>query len=158
MHILLWARIPRWNGITFIINKRVCNAVLRCNLKNHKMICLFPRQTIQHHSNSSLCPNHLCWKIWSWSVLWRPPRTNSKKNYILFIMDWNVKARSQKIPGVTGKFDLGVQNKAGKRLTKFCQESSLVIANTLFLNNTRDNFACQHHQIVNARIRLIAFF
>ena len=73
-------------------------------------------------------------------------------------MDWNVKARSQKIPGVTGKFDLGVQNKAGKRLTKFCQESSLVIANTLFLNNTRDNFACQHHQMVNARIRLIAFF
>ena len=35
-----------------------------------------------------------------------------KKSCILFIMDWNVKARSQKIPGVTGKFDLGVQNKA----------------------------------------------
>ena len=39
---------------------------------------------------------------------------------------------SQEIPGVTGKFGLGVQNEAGQRLTMFCQENSLVIANTLF--------------------------
>ena len=39
---------------------------------------------------------------------------------------------SQEIPGVTGKFGLGVQNEAGKRLTEFCQENTLVIANTLF--------------------------
>ena len=55
------------------------------------------------------------------------------KKYILFIIgDWNVKAESQEIPGVTDKFGLGVQNEAGQRLTKFCQESSLVIANTFF--------------------------
>ena len=56
-----------------------------------------------------------------------PPR------HVLFITgDWNVKAGSQEILGVTGKFGLGVQNEAGQRLTEFCQENSLVIANTLF--------------------------
>ena len=44
--------------------------------------------------------------------------------------DWNAKVGSQEIPGVTGKFDLGVQNEAGQRLTEFCQENALVIANT----------------------------
>ena len=51
---------------------------------------------------------------------------------VLFIIeDWNEKAGSQEIPGVTGKFGLGVQNEAGQRLTKFCQENTLVIGNTL---------------------------
>ena len=49
-----------------------------------------------------------------------------------FIGDWNTKVGSQEIPGVTGKFGLGVQNEAGQRLTDFCQENALVIANTLF--------------------------
>ena len=48
------------------------------------------------------------------------------------IGDWNVKVKSQEIPGITGKFGLGVENEAGQRLTKFCQENALVIANTLF--------------------------
>ena len=46
--------------------------------------------------------------------------------------DWNAKVGSQEIPGVTGKFDLGVQNEAGQRLTDFCQENTLVIANMFF--------------------------
>ena len=46
--------------------------------------------------------------------------------------DWNAKVGSQEIPGVTGKFDLEVQNKARQRLMEFCQENALVIANTLF--------------------------
>ena len=55
------------------------------------------------------------------------------KKDVLFIMgDWNAKVGTQEIPGVTGKFGLGVQNEAGQRLTKFCQENALVIANTLF--------------------------
>ena len=55
------------------------------------------------------------------------------KTDVLFIIgDWNAKAGSQEIPGVTGKFDLRVQNEAGQRLTEFCQENTLVIANTLF--------------------------
>ena len=55
------------------------------------------------------------------------------KNDVLFIIgDWNAKVGSQETPGVTGKFGLGVQNKAGQRLTEFCQENTLVIANTVF--------------------------
>ena len=49
------------------------------------------------------------------------------------IGDWNAKVRSQEIPGVTGKFGLGVQNKAGKRLTEFCQENAVAIENTPLL-------------------------
>ena len=52
---------------------------------------------------------------------------------VLFIRGyWNAKVGSQETPGVTGKFGLGVQNEAGRRLTEFCQENTLVIANTLF--------------------------
>ena len=50
-----------------------------------------------------------------------------------FIMgDWNAKVGSQETPGVKGKFGFGIQNEAGQRLTEFCQENALVIANTLF--------------------------
>ena len=60
------------------------------------------------------------------------------KKDVLFIRgDWNAKVRSQEIPGVTGKFGLGVQNEAGQRLTEFCQENTLVIANTLFQQHER---------------------
>ena len=55
------------------------------------------------------------------------------KKYVLFIIgNWNAKVGSQEIPGVRGKFGLGVQNKAGQRLIEFCQENALVIVNTLF--------------------------
>ena len=47
----------RKNGVATIVNKRIKNAVLGCNLKNDRIICSFPRQTIQYHSNPSLCPN-----------------------------------------------------------------------------------------------------
>ena len=48
----------RRNGVAIMVNKRVRNAVLGCNLKNDRMISVrFPRQTIQYHSNPSLCPN-----------------------------------------------------------------------------------------------------
>ena len=60
-----------------------------------------------------------------------------KKDVLFIIQDWNAKVGSQKIPGVTGKFSLGVQNKAGQRLTEFCQENAQVIANTLFQQHKR---------------------
>ena len=56
----------------------------------------------------------------------------AKEDVLFIIGDWNTKVGSQQIPGVTGKFDLGVQNEAGQKLTEFCQENTLVIANTLF--------------------------
>ena len=55
-----------------------------------------------------------------------------KKDVLFIIGDWNTKVGSQERPGITGKFGLGVQNEAGKRLIEFCQENALVIANTLF--------------------------
>ena len=58
---------------------------------------------------------------------------------------------------VTGKFGLGVQNEAGQRLTAFCQENALVIANTLFQQHKRRP-KNGHHQMANTEIRLIIFF
>ena len=72
----------------------------------------------------------------------------SKRDVLFGIRDWNAKVGSQVIPGITGKFGLGVQNEAGQRLTEFCQENTLVIANTLF-NNTREDSTHGHHQMVN---------
>ena len=51
--------------------------------------------------------------------------------------NWKVKEGSQEIPGVTGKFDRGVQNEAGQRLMEFCQENTLAIANILFQKHKR---------------------
>ena len=59
------------------------------------------------------------------------------KDVLFIIGDWNAKVGSQEIPGVTGKFGLGVQNEAGQRLIEFCQENALVIANTLFQQHKR---------------------
>ena len=60
-----------------------------------------------------------------------------KRGVLFIIRDWNAKVGSQEIPGVTGKFGLGVQNEAGQRLTEFCQENTLLIANTLFQQHKR---------------------
>ena len=60
-----------------------------------------------------------------------------KKDVLFIIGDWNAKVGSQEIPGVTGKFFLGAQNEAGQRLTEFCQENALPIANTLFHKHKR---------------------
>ena len=59
------------------------------------------------------------------------------KDVIFTIGDWNAKIESQEIPGVTGTFGLGVQNEAGQRLIEFCQENTLIIANTLFQQHKR---------------------
>ena len=55
-----------------------------------------------------------------------------KKDVIFIIGDWNAKVGRQETPRVTGKFGRGIQNEAGQRLTEFCQENALAIANTLF--------------------------
>ena len=60
-----------------------------------------------------------------------------KKDVLFTTGDWNAKVGSQETPGVTSKFGLGVQNEAGQRLTEFCEENALVIANTLFQQHKR---------------------
>ena len=118
--------------IALRVDRRLWNAVLGCNLKKTQNgLHLFSRQNSQHHSNPSLCPNHSCQRSWSWPGLWRPARSsriNTKKDVLFIIRDWNAKVGKQELPGVTGKFGLGVQNEARQRLTEFCQEDTLVIA------------------------------
>ena len=80
-----------------------------------------------------------------------------QKDVLFIIGDWNAKIGSQEKLGVTGKFGLGVQNKAGEKLIEFYQENTLVIANTLF-HNTRDDSTLGHHQMVNTEIGLIISF
>ena len=60
-----------------------------------------------------------------------------KKDVLFITGDWNAKVGSQETPGVTGKFGLGIWNEAGQRLIEFCQENTLVIANTLFQQHKR---------------------
>ena len=61
----------------------------------------------------------------------------TKRDVLFIIGDWNAKVGSQETPGVTGKFGIGVCNEAGQRLIEFCQENTLVIANTLFQQHKR---------------------
>ena len=60
-----------------------------------------------------------------------------QKDVLFIIGDWYAKVGSQETPGVTGKLGLGVQNEAGKRLVEFCEENTLVIANTIFQQHKR---------------------
>ena len=87
----------------------------------------------------------------------RPSGTNTQKGVLFIIGDWNAKVGSQETPGVTGKFGLGMCNEAGQRLIEFCQENALVIAKTSS-NNTREDSAHGHHQMVNIEIRWHIFF
>ena len=62
---------------------------------------------------------------------------------VLFITgDLNAKVGRQEVSGVIGKFGLGVQNEAGQKITEFCQENALVIANTLFQQHKRRLYTC----------------
>ena len=91
----------------------------------------------------------------------RSSRTNTKKGVLFIIGDWNAKVGSQEIPGVTGKFGLGVQNEAGQMLIEFCQENTLVIANTLFQQHKRWLYTGTSPWTLNmdnTEIRLIIFF
>ena len=63
----------------------------------------------------------------------------SKKDVLFIIGDWNAKVGNQETPGATGKFGLGVRNKAGQRLIEFCQENALVLTNTLFQQHKRNS-------------------
>ena len=99
---------------------------------------MFPRQTIQYHSNPSLCPTTKAEEAEQfYDGLQDLLELTPKKGVRFIIGNLNAKVGRQEIPGVTGKFSLGVQNEAGQRLTELCQKSTLVIANTLFQQHKR---------------------
>ena len=131
----------RRNGVAIIVNKRVQNVVLGCNLKNNRRISVYFQgksinitviQVYVLTSNTEEAEIEQSYE--DLQVLLEL----TLKNDVLFtIGDWNAKVGSQETPGVTGKFGLGVQNEAGQRLTEFCQENTLIITNTLFQQHKR---------------------
>ena len=74
---------------------------------------------------------------WFYEDLQNLLEVTPKKDILFIIGDWNAKVRSQETPGVTGKFGIGIWNEGGQRLIEFCQENTLVIANTLFQQHER---------------------
>ena len=74
---------------------------------------------------------------WFYEDLQELLELTSPKDVLFIIGEWNAKVGSQETPGVTGIFGLGVQNEAGQRLIKFCQENTLAIANILFQQHMR---------------------
>ena len=131
-----------------MVNKRVQNAVLGCNLKNDRMISVrlqgkpFNTTVIQVYAPTSNAEEAEVERFYEdlQDLLELTPTKD-----VLFIMgDWNAKVGSQETPGVTSKFGLGMRNEAGQRLIEFCQENALVIANTLFQQHKR---RCLHMDI-----------
>ena len=131
----------RRNGVAIIVNKRAQNAVLGCNLKNDKIISVhfqgkpFNIMVIQVYARTNNAEEAevelFCEDLQDLLEL-------TPKEFVLFIIgNCNAKVRSQEIPGVTGKFGLGIRNEAGQRLIEFCQENVLIITNTLFQQHKR---------------------
>ena len=125
----------RRNGVAIIVNKRVRNAVLGCNLKNDRMISVsfqgkpFNIMVIQVYAPTSNAEKAEVERFYE--NLKDLLELTPKKDVLFIIGDWNTKVGSQEIPGVTDKFGLGVQNEAGQRLIEFCQENTQVIENSL---------------------------
>ena len=126
----------RRNGVPIMVNKRVGNAVLGRNLKNDRMISVgfqgkpFNITAIQVYAPTS---NDEEAEVEQFYEDLQDLLEQTPKKDVLFITGaWNAKVGSQETPRVTGKFGLGIRNEAGQRLIEFCQENTLVIANTLF--------------------------
>ena len=108
--------------------------------KQQNDLCSFPRQTIQYIVIQVCAPTSYDEEAeleWLYEDLQDLLELIPQKDVLFIIGDWNVKVGSQEIPGVTGKFGLGVQNEAEQKLTEFGQENALVIANTLFQQRKR---------------------
>ena len=128
--------------------------------KQQNDLCSFPLQTIQYHSNPSLCLTSNAEETeveWFYEDLQDLLQLTPIKDVIFIIVDWNAKVGSQEIPGVTGKFGLGIRNEAGQRLIEFSKENTLVIANTLFQQHKKRPYTWTSPDGQN-RITLIIFF
>ena len=112
------------NGVAIMVNKRVQNAVLGCSLKNDRMILVcfqgkpFNIKVIQVYAQTSNAEEAEVEQFYE--DLQDLLELTPPKDVLFIIEDWNARVGSQEIPGVTGKFGLGVLNEAGQRLTEFC--------------------------------------
>ena len=131
----------RRNGVAIMVNKRVRNAGLGCNLKNDRMISVrfqgkpFNIAVIQVYAPTNNAEEAEV--EWFYEDLQDLLELTPKRDVFFIIGDWNAKVGSQETPGLTGKFGLGIRNEAVQRLIEFCQENALVIANTLFQQHKR---------------------
>ena len=116
----------RRNGVANVVNKRVQNAVLGCNLKNDRMNSVrlqgkpFNITVIQVYAPTSNAEEAEFERFYE--DLQDLLELTPKKDVLFIIGDWNAKERSQETRGVRGKFGLGMRNEAGQRLIDFCQE------------------------------------
>ena len=114
---------PRRYGVAIIVDKRVQNAVLGCSLKNDRMISVhfqgkpFNITEIQVYALTRNAEEAEA--EWFYEDLQDLLELTPKIDVLFIIGDWNAKVESQKTPGVTGKFGLGVQNEARQRLIEF---------------------------------------
>ena len=113
----------RRNGVALLVNKKVQSAVLGCSLKNNRMISVyfegkpFSIRVIQVYAPATNAKEAECFCEDLQDLLeWTP-----RKDVLFITGDWNAKIGSQEIPGVTGKFVLGIQHEAGQRLIEFRQ-------------------------------------
>ena len=101
-----------------MVNKRVRNAVLGCNLKNDRMISVcfqgnpFNIRVIQAYAPTSNAEEAEV--EWFYEDLQDLLELTPQKDVLFIIGDWNANEGSQEIPGVTGRFVLVVQNEASK--------------------------------------------
>ena len=113
----------RRNGIALIVNRSPkCNTGVQSR-KQQNDLCLFPRQTIQYHSNPNLCLKPLKEaEVEQFSEDLQDLLELTPKKDILFIMGLESKVGNQEIPGITGKFVPRIQNEARQRLTVLPKE------------------------------------
>ena len=110
-----------------MVNRRVQNAVLGCNLKNDRMISVcfqgksFSITVIQVYAPTSNAEEAEVERVYV--HLQDLLELTPIKDVLFIIGDWNATVGSQETPGVTGKFGPGIWNEAGQRLIEFCQEN-----------------------------------
>ena len=116
----------RRNGVAIMVNKRVGNAVLGCNLKNDRMISVhfqgkpFNITVIQVYAPTDNAEEAEV--EWFYEDLQDLLQLTPKKGVFFIIGDWNAKVGSQETLGVTGKFGLGMRDEAGQRLIEFAKK------------------------------------
>ena len=126
----------RRNGAILIVNKKSLKCSTWVQSQNDRMISVCCHSKPLNITVIQVCAPATNAKEaegeWFYEDLKDLLQLTPERDVLFIIGNWNAKVGSQELPGVTGKFGLEVQNEAGKRLTEFCQENALVIANTLF--------------------------
>ena len=144
----------RRNGVAIMVNKRVQNAVLGCNLKNDRMISVhfqgkpFNIMVIRAYASTSNAEETEVEQFYE--DLQDLLELTSPKDVLLITGNWNAKVGSQETPGVTGTFGIGVRNEAGQRECTGHSKHPLP--------TTQEKTTHGHHHMVNNEIRLIIFF